>query len=44
MSINDKFKDFWGAYGQFISLSAGGFVGVFAKYLFDRRKKKQESE
>jgi hypothetical protein len=30
--------------GQFIGLFAGGFVGVFAKYLFDRRKKKHENE
>jgi hypothetical protein len=44
MTINDKFKDFWGIYGQFIGLFAGGFVGVFAKYLFDRRKKKNENE
>ena len=44
MTINDKYKDFWDVYGQFIGLFAGGFVGVFAKYLFDRRKKKQENE
>jgi hypothetical protein len=44
MTINDKFKDFWGVYGQFIGLFAGGFVGVFAKFLFDRRKKKHENE
>ncbi|HJT84557.1 MAG TPA: hypothetical protein VJ697_08745 [Nitrososphaeraceae archaeon] len=44
MTINDKFKDFWGIYGQFIGLFAGGFVGVFAKYLFDRRKKKHDNE
>ncbi len=44
MTINDKFKEFWDVYGQFIGLFAGGFVGVFAKALFDRRKKKQENE
>jgi hypothetical protein len=33
--------NFCGTYGQFIGLFAGGFVGVFAKFLFDRRKKKQ---
>jgi hypothetical protein len=42
MTINEHFKDFWGTYGQFIGLFAGGFVGLFAKALFDRRKKKQE--
>jgi hypothetical protein len=44
MTINDKFKEFWDVYGQFIGLFAGGFVGVFAKALFDRRKKKQENQ
>ncbi|HJT49396.1 MAG TPA: hypothetical protein VJ729_14520 [Nitrososphaeraceae archaeon] len=42
MTISEHFKDFWGTYGQFIGLFAGGFVGVFAKSLFDRRKKKHE--
>ena len=42
MTISEQFKDFWGTYGQFIGLFAGGFVGVFAKFLFDRRKKRQE--
>ncbi len=44
MTINDKFKDFWDVYGQFIGLFAGGFVGVYFKYLFDKRKKKPENE
>lgn len=44
MTIYDKFKDFWDVYGQFIGLIAGGFVGVYFKYLFDRRKKKPENE
>mgnify|MGYP003575594672 CR=1 FL=1 len=44
MTIYDKFKDFWDVYGQFIGLIAGGFVGVYFKYLFDRRKKKHENE
>ena len=39
--INDQFRDFWGTYGQFIGLFAGGFVGAFAKVLFDRRKKSE---
>jgi hypothetical protein len=42
LTINEQFKDFWGTYGQFIGLFAGGFVGVFAKSLFDRRKRKHE--
>ena len=42
LTIGEQFKDFWGTYGQFIGLFAGGFVGVFAKFLFDRRKKRQE--
>jgi hypothetical protein len=42
MTISEQLKDFWGTFGQFIGLFAGGFVGVFAKFLFDRRKKRQE--
>jgi hypothetical protein len=42
MTISEQFKDFGGTQGQFIGLFAGGFVGVFAKFLFDRRKKRQE--
>jgi hypothetical protein len=43
-TIGEEFKEFWGTYGQFIGLFAGGFVGVFAKYLFDRRKKTHVGE
>jgi hypothetical protein len=39
MTISKQFKGFWGTYGQFIGLFAGGFVGVFAKFLFNKRKK-----
>lgn len=39
MSISEQFKDFWGTYGQFIGLFAGGFVGAYAKMLFDKRKR-----
>ncbi len=42
-TIGEEFKDFWGTYGQFIGLFAGGFVGAYAKVLFDKRKKKQET-
>jgi hypothetical protein len=43
-TINDQFRDFWGVYGQFIGIFAGGFVGAYAKLMFDRRKRKSESE
>jgi len=38
------YKDFWGTYGQFIGLFAGGFVGAYAKVIFDKRKKKHDRE
>lgn len=41
MSISDQFKGFWDTYGSFIGIFAGGFIGAFAKDLFDRRKKKE---
>jgi hypothetical protein len=43
-TINDQFRDFWGVYGAFIGIFAGGFVGAFAKLVFDRRKKPQKDE
>ena len=43
-TINDQFRDFWGVYGQFIGIFAGGFVGAYAKLMFDRRKRKSENE
>ena len=42
MDISEHFKEFWGTYGQFIGIFAGGFIGAYARVLFDRRKKKQE--
>ena len=39
MTISDQFKEFWGTYGSFIGIFAGGFIGAFAKVLFDKRKK-----
>jgi hypothetical protein len=42
MTISEQFKDFWGTYGQFIGLFAGGFVGAYAKVIFDKRKKRHE--
>jgi hypothetical protein len=41
-TIGEYFKDFWGTYGQFIGIFAGGFVGAYARVLFDKRKKKNE--
>ncbi len=43
-TISDQFRDFWGVYGAFIGIFAGGFVGAFAKLVFDRRKKEQKNE
>jgi hypothetical protein len=43
-TIGEQFKDFWGTYWQFIGLFAGGFVGAYAKVLFDKRRKKKENE
>jgi hypothetical protein len=43
-SISDQFREFWGVYGAFIGIFAGGFVGAFAKLVFDRRKKEQKDE
>jgi hypothetical protein len=42
MDISEHFKEFWGTYGKFIGIFAGGFTGAYARVLFDRRKKKQE--
>ena len=44
MTISVQFKDFWGTYGQFIGLFTGGFVGAYAKVIFDKRKKRHEDE
>ena len=43
-SVEDQFKDFWATYGQFIGIFAGAFVGAFAKQMFDRAKRKKETE
>jgi hypothetical protein len=42
VTIGENFKDFWGTYGQFIGIFAAGFVGAYARVLFDKRKKKHE--
>jgi hypothetical protein len=43
-TISDQFREFWGVYGAFIGIFAGGFVGAFAKLVFDRRMKAQKEE
>jgi hypothetical protein len=43
-SISDQFIDFWGIYGGFIGIFASGFVGAFAKLMFDRGRKFSEKE
>ena len=40
MTINDQFKEFWGTYGSFISIFAGGSIGAFATIFYDKRKRK----
>jgi hypothetical protein len=41
-NIGDQFRDFWVVYGSFIGISVGGFVGAFATFLVNRRKKEHE--
>jgi hypothetical protein len=41
-TISDQFKDFWGTYGQFIGIFAGGFMGAFSTALVNKRQKKHE--
>jgi hypothetical protein len=44
-TIRDQFKDFWGVYGQFIGIFAGGFIGAASVEIFNiRRKKKNKKE
>lgn len=44
MTISEQFKDFWGTYGQFIGLFAGGFVGAYARVFFDKINKKRRGD
>jgi hypothetical protein len=37
----EKFKEFWGIYGQPISIILGGFAGGMTSLIFDRFKKKK---
>jgi hypothetical protein len=40
LDINDRFKNFWGIYGQPISIIFGGFAGGFASLIFGRVTRK----
>jgi hypothetical protein len=42
LNIADQFRDFWVVYGSFIGISAGAFVGAFATFLVNKRKKEHE--
>ena len=39
LTATEQFRDFWGVYGQPISIVAGGFAGGVASLFFDRLKK-----
>jgi hypothetical protein len=41
-TISDQFRDFWVVYGSFLGISAGAFVGAFATFLVNKRKKEHE--
>ncbi len=40
LDVSDQFKNFWGTYGQPISIIAGGFAGGFASLIFSRINRK----
>ena len=40
--FSEKFKDFWDAYGDAISLIGGGFIGGFSGFMFARLEKKKK--
>ena len=45
ISFDEQFKEFWGVYGQPISIIAGGFAGGFASLVFAKiRKTDKQSE
>lgn len=41
-TFDDQFRSFWSAYGDFISLIAGGFVAGFTALVFDRIRRKRD--
>ena len=44
LSIQEQIKDFWSAYGPLITLMGAGFAGSISTYVFDRLRKRKESE
>jgi hypothetical protein len=44
LSIQEQVKDFWSAYGPLITLMGAGFAGSISTYIFDRLRKRKESE
>ncbi len=44
LSIQEQVKDFWSAYGPLITLIGAGFAGSISTYIFDRLRKRKESE
>ena len=41
LGLSEQFKDFWGIYGQPISIVVGGFAGGATTLLFERLQKKR---
>jgi hypothetical protein len=44
LSIQEQVKDFWSTYGPLITLIGAGFAGSISTYVFDRLRKRKESE
>ena len=43
LTLSEGFKEFWGTYGNFISLLSGGFIAGAASIVLDRLKKNRDS-
>lgn len=43
LTLSEGFKEFWGTYGNFISLLSGGFIAGTASIVLDRLKKNRDS-
>jgi hypothetical protein len=47
MDISEHFKEFWGTYGKFIGIFAGGFTGAYARVccsIEEKRNKRRVSK